>query len=153
MNLTLDEILQKIPDMENKSSESTLVYHSPDEDDLDFYIELCEFFRNSDDLSQQKVFDCLSEKKGILNTLLGMIFESAENLKKEKDVFWLKTGLTAAEINGNRLDPRDFLLALAELYVSAIKAGINPDSFFDAAKKAVPKNFKDYPVVKNRVGG
>ncbi|MBN1619403.1 hypothetical protein JW890_01655 [candidate division WOR-3 bacterium] len=112
---------------------------------------MCEFFEKSTDSERQKIFETLKCKNGMLNRLLGLVFESAENLKKTGDVFWLQTGLTAAKIQGDRLDSRDYLLALTELYFASKEAGIDPDHFFENAKGSIPSNFKDYAVVKNRI--
>ncbi len=150
MKISLEYIILGICELEEKTQNCAMVYCAPEKNDIDFYLGMCEFFEKSADSERNKIFEALNGKNGILNRLLGLVFESADNLKKTGDVFWLQTGLTAAKIQGDRLDPRDFLLALAELYFASKEAGIDPDLFFENSKGAIPSNFKDYAVVKNR---
>lgn len=67
-----------------------------------------------------------------------------------KDLDLLRMGLAAAAIRGSGPDSRDFWMALAELYVSAEEAGIDPRSEFETAGGGVPSNFHTYAVLKSR---
>jgi hypothetical protein len=53
-----------------------------------------------------------------------------ENLKAEKDIKWLERGLVGASLENCRIDWRDSLLSLGDLYKAAEDAGINPDPYF-----------------------
>ena len=76
-----------------------------------------------------------SDKNDILSALLGYVYKSARQLRSPRDRGWLRKGLAAVSIENCSQDYRDVLLALAELYVSAEAAGINPKPEFQAVAK------------------
>lgn len=149
--LNIEEILSRLEKIEKKSPDSTLVYYTPEAENMRFYLDLCEYYRKSPECDRRKISEVLNGKKGILNRLLGLVWECSEKIIATKDIFWLITGLTAAQIEGGRLDYRDFLLALSELYVAAAETGINPKEHFNEAGGAVPKDFTEYAVLGNRM--
>ena len=85
-----------------------------------------------------------------MNQLLGIVYSSAEQLRATQDVKWLRTRAAAASMQGGHLDYRDFLLALADLYVSAEEAGLDPESEFEAMGVGLPEDFHTYAVVRGR---
>jgi hypothetical protein len=63
----------------------------------------------------------------------------------------LRIGAAAAAIqSGRSVNYRGFLLALAELCVTAEEVGLDPDAEFWAVGGAIPSDFHTYAVVRNR---
>ena len=86
-----------------------------------------------------------------MNSLLGYIYDCADQLRKTRNKVWLDIGLAAGSMRGNGPDFRDFYLALTELYFAAKDVGLRPSLAFDKIGGGVPENFKDYAVVKSRL--
>ena len=87
--------------------------------------------------------------KGILNHLLGYVRQAAERLRARGEASWLRIGLAAAAMQQGGYDPRDVLLAQAELYVTAEEVGLDPRPAVEAIG-GVPSNFETYAVVRSR---
>jgi hypothetical protein len=77
---------------------------------------------------RQRTHDMLS----LHHHLIGFIRFAASKLAPDGDAHdaWLHRGLAAAAIENNVLDFRDTYLALAELYIAAQRAGLDPTGAF-----------------------
>jgi hypothetical protein len=60
------------------------------------------------------------------------------------------TGFGAASLRGGSALDRDYLLALADLYVSAEEAGFDPEMELRAAELAILADFESSRVVRSR---
>jgi hypothetical protein len=57
-------------------------------------------------------------------------FRAAQKLQEGADLLWLRRGLASVSLEETRIDFRDSLLILRELYLTAIAQGIDPDPSF-----------------------
>jgi DNA-binding SARP family transcriptional activator len=106
-----------------------------------------------------------SDKNGLLSALLGYGYRCAEKVRHDADEDWLLRGLSAVSLENCSKDYRDVLLLLAELYVAAEEAGIDPKPAFRRVARlssnAIPRggnssvrrmmaNLKGYGVLQER---
>ena len=148
--INFDDLHHQLEAIEEQSHYSTLAIYRPSEEHKPFYINLCQTYLDAPYEQRTLIRDAVSDRKGILNRLLGFVYEAAEQVRATKDVYWLRMGLAAAAIENSRLDWRDSLTAMAELYVTAEEVGIDPKPEFEAAGGGVPANFHTYAVVGSR---
>lgn len=59
-------------------------------------------------------------------------FRAAQKLQESADQLWLQRGLASVSLEETRIDFRDSLVVLRELYLTAIAQGIDPDPVFQA---------------------
>ncbi|MBN1995002.1 MAG: hypothetical protein JW953_20070 [Anaerolineae bacterium] len=97
--------------------------------------ELCPAYLEATPAEREKIRAAASDKDGLLSALLGYVYKSARQIRCPADREWLRRGLAAVSIENCRKDYRDVLLALAELYVLAEAAGLNPKPDFRAIAK------------------
>lgn len=148
---SLENLLAQLPLIEEQSLSDALVIYTPDKETAGFYHNLCRFYLAASPNQRSSIRNSVEDKPGIIDNLLGFVFQCAESLKETHHRDWLKIGLAAASIHGNRPDFRDFYLALTELYVTALEAGIDPKGEFNAIKGGVPKDFHTFAVLKERL--
>ena len=101
---------------------------------------LCERYLALDQPNRAAIRECIGSIKGgihlptliyvVPNALYGCVSGAAERIKSREDVKWLRMGLAAASIEDARMDSRDLLLGLSDLYLSAEEAGIDPKPYF-----------------------
>jgi hypothetical protein len=137
--------------LEERSVHSPLAYYAPAEAQRSLFPALCQTYLEASDRQRGVIRSAMSDKKGVLNQLLGSVYSSAEQLCATQDVTWLRMGTAAAaSMQSGQLDYRDFLLALADLYVSAEEAGLDPESEFEVMGIRLPENFHASAVVRSR---
>ena len=146
-----EELIDQLVIIEQQLHHSSLLIYKPGEDQERFYNQLCQTYLDIVPKQQAIVRDAVRRKAGVMNNLLGYIYDCADRLRKTGNKKWLDIGLAAGSLRGTGPDFRDFYLALAELYVAAKDAGLKPSMAFDKVGGGVPKNFKDYAVVKSRL--
>lgn len=145
-----DNIEEWLESLEARSGHSPLAYFVLGEDHQRALKELCQHYVDASKRQRGLIRDAVRDKRGILNQLMGYVYKSAEHVRTTKDVSWLRIGATAAVIQGGRLDQRDYLLTLAELYVSAEEAGLDPEAAFEAVGGGLPAGFHTSAVVRGR---
>lgn len=143
LNALLDHI-------EARSPHGTLIISTPCEEHRALFEDLCRAYLEAAPRQRKVIRNAVRIRNGILNHLLGFIHETARGVRETGDVMLLRTGLAAAAIRGDGPDPRDYLLALAELYLSAEDAGLDPQAWFESAGPGVPSNFHTYAVLLRR---
>lgn len=148
---TLSELLGRLKIIDKQSPHSNLIIYEPSEAHAKFYYDLCLAYLSASDEQRALVQDAVRNKEGLLNNLLGYIYVTAEQLRETKDKIWLQVGLATASMRGDGPDYRDFLLALAELYVAADDVGLDPKVAFMAIGGGVPANFHTYAVLMGRL--
>jgi hypothetical protein len=109
--------------------------YDPFQEIYEFLDELCPFYLDAKPSQRAEIRATVSDKRGILSGLRGYVYRAAKRIQSPADREWLRWGLAAASMENCRVDYRDVLLALAELYVSAEEAGIRPRSDFTAVAK------------------
>ncbi len=83
-------------------------------------------------LKIRKAFDGLNALLGMALSVPGTL---ARHIKTEKDVGALRIALAAASIQNSRIDVRDLIVHLDEVYAIAQKAGIDPQPHFNDVGK------------------
>jgi hypothetical protein len=96
---------------------------------------LCPAYLAATPAEQSALRRAVRDKYGVVSALRGYVYRAAKRLQSPSDLEWLRRGLAAASLDDCSQDYRDFLLALAELYVAAEKAGIKPRSEFKAVAR------------------
>jgi hypothetical protein len=92
---------------------------------------------------------------------LGYAYQCARRLEETKKSCWLRTALAATMLADQEMDPRDILLALAELSIVAEEAVIEPapmliNMFIDQFWKVRRSQFKAcgdascYPITRKK---
>jgi hypothetical protein len=112
-----------------------LAEYDPYQDMHDFIDELCPAYLDAASQQRAEIRAAVSDKAGLLSALLGYVYGSASRIQSPSDGEWLRRGLAAASIENCAKDFRDVLLALAELYVAAEEAGIDPKPAFKAVAR------------------
>lgn len=149
-NINLNDLKNQLEAIEKQCSSSNLVIHVPMQRHEQFFNDLCQIYLDAPSQERWLIRNAVADKKGILNCLLGYVYESAKRVRATRDRRWLQIGLAAAAIQKGGYDPRDFLLALAELYVTAEEVGLDPKTEFEALGGRIPANFHTHAVVRSR---
>lgn len=97
--------------------------------------ELCPAYLDASAEQRAAVRAAVSDKRGVSGALLGYVYRAAERVRSSVDRGWLWKGLAAISMENCGRDYRDVLLALAELYVAAEEAGIEPRADFKAVSR------------------
>jgi hypothetical protein len=165
--LDFDELENQLEALEGQCPSSNLLIYRPSEEQGQFFDRLCQIYLAASHEQRARIRTAVSDKRGVLNHLLGHFYRSARQIHSAADGQWLRIGLAAASIENCSSDYRDFLLALAELFVAAESAGINPRPEFKAvaamSSRETPRGgmtpvstmlskFHTYAVLKERRG-
>lgn len=148
--LNADELatcLSSIDDIETQSTHSPLVYGLTAPDAIQ---AVCQCYVRASRRQRAQMRHAVRDKLGFQNQLIAYLHRAAEQVQATSDAMWLWTGAAAAAMQGGLMDQRDFLWALARLYLAAEAAGLEPRSTFEALGGAIPSDFHTYAVVKNR---
>lgn len=132
VNINFNDLWSQLETIEKQCPHSTLSIYEPRKEHEQFFNDLCRDYLDALDEQRAQIRMAVSDKEGVLNCLLGYVYKSARHIHSAADKEWLRIGLAAASIQDCRLDYRDFLLALADLYVSAEEAGLDPRAEFSA---------------------
>jgi hypothetical protein len=139
--------------------------YDPYQEICEFLDQLCPAYLSATDEQRTEIRAAVSDKNGVLSALLGYVYRAAERIQSPADRDWLRWGLAAVSIENCRKDYRDVLLALAELYVAAERAGLAPQPDFRAVSRlssretprggttpvrGILANFHRYAVLKER---
>jgi hypothetical protein len=100
---------------------------------------LCPAYLEATAWERSEIRAAAGGKAGVLSALLGHAYRAAEEIESASDGERLRMGLAALSIENCAKDYRDVLLALAELYLAAERAGIDPKPEFRAVAKLSSK--------------
>jgi hypothetical protein len=148
--LNADELatcLSSIAEIEAQSTHSPLAYGLTDPRAIQ---ALCQCYVRASRRQRAEMRHAVRDKLGLQNQLIAYVYRAAEQVRVTSDAMWLRTGAAAAAMQGGQMDQRDFLWALARLYLAAEAAGLDPKPTFEAMGGAIPGDFHTYAVVKNR---
>lgn len=87
---------------------------------------VCEVYLETDNDGRLKLRAELAKRNTLLNALHEHVAWCSKRLKEPSGQQYLRTGLAAIALHDNQLDFRETYVALAMLYVEAVKAGIQP---------------------------
>jgi hypothetical protein len=115
--------------------EAARARNDPCEPAFELFDSLCPAYLEATPWERSLLRRAVREKPGIVSALRGYVYRAAKRIHSPSDRHWLRRGLAAASIDDCSQDYRDLLLALAELYVAAERAGIKPRSEFKAVAR------------------
>lgn len=100
-------------------------------DDLNSCLQdIFRIYLNSAAVERKKLADLLESKRHVLSYLVVFPSFAANQVSSTQDKLWVKTGATAALIEGGRTDFRDLWGSLGTLYCKAKSCGMDPDEIF-----------------------
>lgn len=97
--------------------------------------ELCSIYLGAHRRQRIAIRSLFDDKRSLLNHLHGYIGRSARLLESTRDRRWLRLGLAAASIVDRRVDWRDLLICLGDLYLAARRMHIRPGGHFQTVAK------------------
>jgi hypothetical protein len=146
-------------------AQSQIAQYDPYQDIHVLLDQWCPIYLGASPQQRAEIRSAVSNKEGIWSGLINYVYRAAGRLQSPVDRQWLPLGLAAISIEDCRMDFRDTLMALAELYVAAEKAGIDPEPDFrevaELSSSQVPSGgttpvsemlfkFHSYAVLKER---
>ena len=131
-NTALTQLVSRLLELGSALGHSTLAFYVPEGEAADVIQELCDAYLIATPAECAAVRSALCTSPGVLNHLLGYAYQAAQTLKTTGQREWLRRGLAALSVENCRYDYRDVLLALAELYLNAEAAGLDPRIDFAA---------------------
>jgi hypothetical protein len=148
--IEMADILKGLADIGRCFSDSTLVIYLPTAEQKKFIDQVMRRYIEAPPAERAMIHDAFRGCYGLLNMLVGYVYEAAEQVRLTGDASALRAALTAASIEDTlgKVDYRDHLLALAELFVSAEEAGLDPGPSFEEIFGL--KDFSKFAVVKSR---
>ena len=106
-------------------ADSTLGWYASSGEDEQFMARLCDGYWLASAAQRQALYQAAGEFDGMLNHLLGYVYQAASQLRAPADLFWLRRGLAAISLEGRRLDYRDTIMAHDRLSEAAQQAGVD----------------------------
>jgi hypothetical protein len=94
--------------------------------------ELCPAYLRGTSDERAAVRAAVAAKRTMPDRVRGYAHVRARSIRSPEDVETLRVALSAMSIENCAMDYRDTLLALAEIYVRAERAGIDPQPHFEA---------------------
>ena len=91
---------------------------------------LCSEYLGSTPKEREQCRSLVRNRKGVLGALIGYVYSATERLGTTKDINHLRLGLAAASIENCATDYRDDLVALADLWLAAERAGFDLSPHF-----------------------
>jgi hypothetical protein len=129
----LDDWLQQLAAVEDSFHDSPLAIYEPTQAQAQLLYTLCRAYWSATSQECDQIRTALSDRRGVRNQLLGCVYQAMQHLQSPADRDWLHIGLAAAVIENCSFDYRDFFLALAELFVTAERVGLDPQAEFNLA--------------------
>ena len=119
---TVQDFKKEIHQIREQQNARAAVYEDIDE----FLDSLCSDYLHCTTDEAHDVRMLFVHRRGLQNSLLGYVYRAARHIHSPGDVHWLRLGIAAVSMENFAVDYRDSLLALAEIYVAAERAGIDP---------------------------
>lgn len=91
---------------------------------------MCSEYLSATPQEREQGRSLISDRETVLAYLLGYVHSAAKRVSITKEIEHLRRGLAAASIENCASDYRDVLMALADLWVAAERAGIDPQPHF-----------------------
>jgi hypothetical protein len=93
----------------------------------------CELYLRGDAALQREIRHSFNEWTAVRGRVLAKAWSFADKLADTCDDRWLRLGLAAVSIDDNGIDFRDTYVALGDLYIGAVRCGMDPRPYFDDA--------------------
>jgi len=149
----LQSLLDKLYLLADIYSYSPLLINIPESGgSQELFRELClRALKGPGEYDRRWITETIEDKKGIVSAFLGYVYTAADKLRETKDIYWLEVGAGATILANDYPDWRDYILAVAEVYVTAEECGLDPDLVFaKAGYKKEEGYLKNLPVVCER---
>lgn len=149
---SLQPLLERLKSLQEDYPYSTLLINVPSSTDTEgLFHELClRALREPKPYDRYWILETLKGKPGLASAFLGFMYTSADKLRETKDAQWLEVGLGASILQEGYLDWRDYILALANLYVTAEEVGLDPRPAFTLIGYGKDDDFGHHAVVMER---
>jgi hypothetical protein len=93
----------------------------------------CLLYLRGEETLRREIRDSFSEWTAVRGRMLAKTWTFAEELADTCDDRWLRLGLAAISIDDNGTDFRDTYVALGDLYLCAVRCGMEPVPYFEEA--------------------
>ena len=97
--------------------------------------KVCLMYLRADEEDREAIRAIFDDKPSLLAYLHSYIAHTTRRLAETKDKEWLRLGLAAASVCDRRVDWRDLMVFLGELYLTAKEAGLRPGYQFSAVAR------------------
>jgi hypothetical protein len=94
---------------------------------------VCRLYLQGDEALRREIRESFEGWTSVRGHVLAKAWSFAEKLADTCDDRWLRLGLAAVSIDDNGTDFRDSYVALGNLYVCAVRCGMDPRPHFEAA--------------------
>jgi hypothetical protein len=93
----------------------------------------CSLYLQGKEALRREIRDSFSVWTAVRGRMLAKAWTFAEKLADTCDDRWLRLGLAAISIDDNGTDFRDTYVALGDLYLCAVRCGMDPVPYFEVA--------------------
>jgi hypothetical protein len=93
----------------------------------------CELYLRGDEALRHEIRRTFDEWTAVRGRMLAQAWSFADKLVDTCDDRWLRFGLAAVSIDDNGTDFRDSYVALGNLFVCAVRCGMEPGPYFEEA--------------------
>ena len=109
--------------------------YDPQPEIADIVDRMCSEYLSATPTERKQCRSLVRDRNGVLGALMGYVHSATDRLRTTKDIKHLRLGLAAVSIENCATDYRDDLVALAEIWLAAERAGFDPlPHFRDVAK-------------------
>ena len=91
----------------------------------------CELYLQGNAALQREIRHSFNEWTAMRGRVLAKAWSVADKLADTCDDRWLRLGLAAVSIDDNGTDFRDTYVALGDLYICAVRCGMEPGPYFE----------------------
>jgi hypothetical protein len=91
----------------------------------------CRLYLRGDEVLRREIRESFEGWTAVRGRMLARAWSFADKLADTCDDRWLRLGLAAVSIDDNGTDFRDSYVALGDLYVCAVRCGIEPGPYFE----------------------
>src|SRR5512133_2157316 len=128
----LQALLDKLTALDEQYPYSSLLINVPSSEETEkLFTELClRALHGNESYASTHIKEAIKGKPGLLSCFLGYMYTATEKIRETRDIYWLEVGLGASILQDGYPDWRDYILAMAELYVTAEQCGLDPDPTF-----------------------
>jgi len=96
----------------------------------------CELYLRPDEALRNEIRNSFSRWTAVQGRMLAQAWSFVKRLADTCDDRWMRLGLAAVSIDDNGTDFRDSYVVLGDLYVCAVRCGIDPALYFEEAAES-----------------
>lgn len=91
---------------------------------------ICEYYLDADGGQREIIRQSLAKYAALRDQLFSFLYHSAQMIEASGEPKWLRLGLAAASLENLTEDARETYGRLGHLFLTAVRAGINPVPYF-----------------------